>query len=136
MGQQDPAVDEGRIAQLGQARPERERSVGRQDRPEDRARRPLGQVTGERARRAQAALLDQGADAAAGEAFEPGEGPCRGPAGDHELRPRVGQDPPDRVEALQDEGILGVWPGVDRAALGPEQDQVEWRVEVDTEAMA
>ena len=134
--QQHPAVDDRRVAQLGQPGTERRRAVAIEEHPQDRSRGPLGGTTGKTHRRPQAALLDQGPDPAADIPFEPAD--CRRgrPTGDDELGPGSADHPADARQVVDDDLVSGPRIGVEPPADPAEQDQVERRVEIGGEPAA
>ena len=132
VGEQDPAVDQGRVGELRQPRAETLGPVAVEQQAEAGADRSLlGRA------RPEAALLDQGPGPGRGVGFQPGEprGPRRdrrrgarariaAPSSRHRRAPRAGRGRRDRGG---------------RGSRGPSsvrQDGVQWRVQVDLEPPA
>ena len=97
MGQQDPGVDERRVAEAREMLPERVRPVALEKRPEHGCSRALARDAGPHA-----PLLDEGPRPRCRPPLEPSDGRGRRPPGDEELRRWVGRDTTDRRRALRD----------------------------------
>ncbi len=140
VGQQDPAVDDGSVPELGQGPGEAVRTVEIQDPAEQRAWRSPVRAAG----RPQAALLDDRADAASRVRLEPAQRGRRGSTDHDQLRAAIAHDPgdvrqgrPQRPQGRVGEGRAPDRPN--RRGAGPVargEDDIERRIEVDRQAPA
>ncbi len=130
MGEEDPAIDERGIAQLGKDRPQPARARPIQRGAEDRSRRPLPGDTGP-----EPSLLDERARPRAGVSLQPCQARRRRPTGHDQLGRWIARDAADEPEPRDD--AVGDALRRSREPEPPrEQDEVQRPIDVDPEPPA